>query len=450
MKKTASLILTLLSSLCLAQAQELDIDPSSRLYGYRNDDGSWKIAPKYQKATAFTSGARRYAIVKYDNRWGCIDPEGNMIVRSIFYSQEEADNAGKEWLRADEPGKWVYPAQNSADGRWGFVNYYGQWKFQPEYEAAGTYIGTDPMSFATVRQDGRWGCIDAKGILIVNTIFLTQNDASQAGTQWIHGLHYDTWRLQTSDPRTGKWGYVNYLGRWVINPTYEEVVPFGKDNNYLYTQAKKEGRWGNIDRNGNLVSDFIFFSKEDAAYALSQKEHQRKIGDWRLPVTNPSNQLWGWVDYEGNWVIPPIYEAVTHFANDTGRFATVKLDGFWGCIDNFGETITKAVFTLSGDAWQAGHEWDTDQELGHWLFPVKEVGSSYWGYVNYEGSWVIKPAFEEAKLFIYTWNNRVAPVRQGGRWGCIDHTGRFVVTNQYNSSSEAYVAGRRWAERQKF
>ena len=45
---------------------------------------------------------------------------------------------------------------------------------------------------------------------------------------------------------------------------------------------------------------------------------------------------------------------------------------------------------------------------------------------------------------------RIAPVKQSGRWGCIDHTGRFVVTNQFNSSSEAYVAARQWAEKQKF
>lgn len=450
MKQIPCLLFILFATTCGLKAQELDIDKASRLYGYRNTDGTWKIEAKYQKANKFTNGARRYAVVKYDNRWGCIDPEGNMVVRCIFATQEEADNAGKEWLKAEEPGKWVYPAKNTADGRWGYVNYYGQWKFQPEYEAAGTFVGNDPMSFATVKLDGRWGCIDAKGILIINNIFLTQEQASIAGQQWIFGLHYNTWRYPTSDPRTGRWGYVNYLGRWVIEPKYEETLCFGNDNNYLYTQVKSEGRWGNIDRNGHVVSECIFFTKEEAAYALVQKEHNRDIKEWKLPVTNPKNQLWGWVDYEGNWVIQPEYEAVTNFANDTGHFATVKTNGFWGCIDNFGVIISKPVFVLSSDAWQAGNEWDTDQELGHWLHPIKDTESEYWGYVDYAGHWVIQPTFEEAKLFIRTWNNRIAPVKQSGRWGCIDHTGRFVVTNQFNSSSEAYVAARQWAEKQKF
>lgn len=450
MKQFLAFLSTLFICSFLAQGQTLAVDRSSQLFGYKNEDGSWKIAPQYQRATEFTTGVRSFAVVKKDNHWGCIDRDGSMVVRGIFQTKEEARNAGKEWQRAEEPGKWVYPAQNGTDGLWGFVNYYGQWKFQPIYEAAGTYIGTDPMSFATVRSNGRWGCIDAKGILIINTIFHTQEQAVDAGLQWINGLHYDTWRYPVSNPSSGMYGYVNYLGRWVIEPKYEEVGLFGEDNFYLYAQVKSGGRWGNIDRNGNVVSECIFFTKEDAIYALRQKEHGRPIDGWRVPVTNPESNLWGWVDYEGNWVISPKYEAASNFANDTGLFATAKVDGYWCSIHASGKELSKAVFTLSSEAWTAGNEWDTEQELGHWLYPIQDPSSKAWGYVNYEGAWVLQPIFEDAKLFIYTWNNRAAPVKQNGRWGCIDHTGRFVVTNIYNTSSEAYVAGRKWAEKQKF
>lgn len=430
--------------------QTVATDSKSHLYGFRNSNGEWQIAPRFQKAFAFTTGARRYAVVKYDNRWGCIDVDGNMVVRNIFNTREEADNAGSEWVRHDEPGKWVYPARNPADGRWGFVNYYGQWKYQPVYEAANTYIGKDPMCFATVRDKGRWGCIDGKGILIINNIFLTAEEAKEAGQQWISGKLYEIWRMPALHPVTNRWGYVNYLGRWVIEAKYEDCRHFGTDNKYLYTQAKQEGRWGNIDRNGNLITDYIFASDEDAAYALVQFEHKRPLVDWRLPVCHPTSGKWGWVDYKGNWAIAPQYEEVSHFANDTGRFATCKIDGLWASIDSLGNLLSKPVFTLSSEAWQAGHEWDTDQELGHWLYPICDPDSKHWGYVDYEGNWVIQPIFEDAKLFVYTWNNRVAPAKLAGRWGCIDHTGRFVVTNQYNTSSEAYVAGRHWAEKQKF
>ena len=73
-----------------------------------------------------------------------------------------------------------------------------------------------------------------------------------------------------------------------------------------------------------------------------------------------------------------------------------------------------------------------------------------WGYVDYSGVWVIQPTFEDARGFINSWNNRVAPVKTDDRWGCIDHTGQLVVTNQFNTSNDAYIAGRRWSERHKF
>ena len=433
-----------------AVAQRPCVDISTRLYGYKNQQGSWQINPKYQIAHPFNDGMRRYAVVKLDNRWGCIDVNGEMIVRNIFNSSEEAAEAGKAWSTNSEPGKWVYPAQNPADKRWGFVDYYGRWKFQPVYEAAGTYIGKDPMAFAPIRTDGRWGCIDAKGILIINNIFMTREEAEAAGRQWINGTCYDVWRMPAKDTRSNLWGYVNYLGRWVVDAKYDACTPYGEDNKYAYAQAQIKGRWGNIDRSGNTVSEPVFLSRADAESALSHIVHERPMQRWRMPVSHPTTGLWGWVDCRGHWVVKPRFEAVTNFDNDTGHFATAKLNGRWACIDFDGNLVSKNVFTLSSEAWRAGHEWDTDQERGHWLYPIKETESEHWGYVDYTGEWVIRPIFEEAHVFFYTRNDRMAPAKLGGRWGCIDHTGRFVVTNQYNTSSEAQVAGRRWSERKKF
>lgn len=450
MKKLTLLIVMLFTLAAGAMAQTAVLDTHSQLWGYKNSDGSWKIRPQYQKANPFQGGNKKFAVVKYDHFWGCIDVMGQMVVRNIFHTLEEAQRAGLEWQKGDEPGKWVYPSRNPVDGKWGFVNYYGQWKFQPIYEAANDFIGTEPITFATVKLEGRWGCIDGKGILIINNIFMSQQQAEDAGRQWIIGTHYDTWRYPVTNPKTNLWGYVNYLGRWIIQPQYEDHDFFGEDNNYIYTQVERLGRWGNIDRNGNIISECIFESKADAAYALLQFEKGRALDSWRFPVPHPNTNLWGWVNYKGEYVIEPLYQAATHFANDTGEFATAKLNNFWASIESDGWPLSNFVFTLSSEAWTAGNEWDTHQELGHWLYPIQDTNSGHWGYVNFRGQWVINPLFEDAKLFIKTWNNRVAPAMMDGKWGCIDHTGQFVVTNQYNTSADAYAAGRQWAEKRKF
>ncbi len=455
--------LFLFASLCVLTgsvlAQTLAFDDISMKYGYKNSNGIWQIAPQYQIAFAFQKQDRKFAVVKYDGRWGCIDEAGNMVVRNIFPTQEEAQEAGEQWYGADEPGKWVYPAQNNADGRWGFVNYYGQWKFEPVYERAGKYEGVEPMNFAPIQQDGRWGCIDGKGILIINNVFHSEEDAREAGRQWIVGRHYDTWRMVVTNPQNPRrYGVVNYLGRWVIQPRYQLIRQFASEHNYIYTQAKSRNRWGNIDRNGNVISDFIFTKESDCVYALTQIEHGRPRDDWRLPEVRTDTNLWGWVRADGSWAIQPIYLEVSNFPNDTGLFATAKCEnGLWASIDNEGRLLSQPVFILSSEAARAGKEWDDDNtkgiedaELGHWLHPIQEAGTGHWGYVDYKGNWVIQPRFEDAKPFISKWNNRVAPAKMEGHWGCIDHTGQFVVKPIYNNSADAYVAARSWSAKRKF
>lgn len=449
-KKNCILLITAWMCLTNVTAQTLSYESALQRYGYKNDNGTWKIAPQYQRAGDFEGKTRRWAPVKIDEHWGCIDVDGNIICRNLFPSKEVARQAGHEWEVMSEPGKWVYPARNQADGKWGFVDYYGRWKYQPVYEKANPHQGKDPKSFATVRKDGRWGCIDGRGVLVCNNVFLSEQQAEEAGSQWAQGRNYYRWRVAVTDTKTGLWGFVDYLGRWAVQPLYSDRKAFGNDNCYQYTQVMQEGRWGNIDRNGEVITTPIFLTADDAAYALQQYEHGRTLEGWRYPVTNPVSGKWGWVDWSGEWRIEPRFDEATRFANDTGLFATAKYDGYWMVISDTGEFLSRNVFNLSSEAWQAGNEWDTHQELGHWLYPIMDPGTQAWGYVDYQGEWVIRPTLEDAKLFINVWNDRVAPAKAEGKWGCIDHTGQFVVKNQFNTSAEAAMAGRRWAEGKRF
>ena len=177
MKRSILILITIVFSSLSVSAQKLAYESSLQSFGYKNDNGTWKIAPKFQRAGEFEGSNRKWAPVKLDGHWGCIDIDGNMICRNLFPSKDVAREAGHEWEIMSEPGKWVYPARNQADGRWGFVDYYGRWKYQPIYEKANPHQGKDPKSFATVRKEGRWGCIDGRGVLVCNNIFLTQEQA---------------------------------------------------------------------------------------------------------------------------------------------------------------------------------------------------------------------------------------------------------------------------------
>ena len=49
-----------------ADAQKLEMNTSNKLYGYKNSDGGWQIAPQFQYAFEFQGHFKRYAVVKLD------------------------------------------------------------------------------------------------------------------------------------------------------------------------------------------------------------------------------------------------------------------------------------------------------------------------------------------------------------------------------------------------
>ena len=143
MKRCFYILLGVLMTATAVEAQKLEFESATQTFGYKNDNGTWKILPQFQRAGEFEGGARKWAPVKVDGWWGVIDVDGNLVCRNLLPTKEVAREAGQEWEAMSEPGKWVYPARNKADGRWGFVDYYGRWKYQPVYEKANPHQGKD-------------------------------------------------------------------------------------------------------------------------------------------------------------------------------------------------------------------------------------------------------------------------------------------------------------------
>ena len=82
-------------------AQTLTIQPSTKLYGYKNSDGGWQIAPQFQYAYAFQGHFRRFAVVKQDRFWGCIDVRGQM--RPLAKNGRKAMNLANGYILHKTP-----------------------------------------------------------------------------------------------------------------------------------------------------------------------------------------------------------------------------------------------------------------------------------------------------------------------------------------------------------
>ena len=49
-----------------AQAQKPAFESATQTFGYKNEDGTWKLMPQYQRAGEFEGKVRRWAPVKVD------------------------------------------------------------------------------------------------------------------------------------------------------------------------------------------------------------------------------------------------------------------------------------------------------------------------------------------------------------------------------------------------
>lgn len=154
---------------------------------------------------------------------------------------------------------------------------------------------------------------------------------------------------------------------------------------------------------------------------------------------------WGYIDAQGEWVIPPRYEFAESFREGRGP---VKEDGSYGFIDASGELINALRWEI---AWPFFEGRAAVRLRGRWGFvdrggtlaselifeellpyseglaPVKVNGR--WGFLDLTGQLAIDPQFDRAGQF----SEGLALAEIGQRWGYIDKSGRFVVNPRYNS-----------------
>jgi hypothetical protein len=104
----------------------------------------------------------------------------------------------------------------------------------------------------------------------------------------------------------------------------------------------------------------------------------------------------------------------------------------WGLIDWNGKIVVPAQFDWVGDAWE-GPSYMGERAYPWKSYPLRDelivvmVGSKF-GYIDRNGSIVIKPQFGAAHSF----SQGLARVRAGnGRWGYIDRSGNLVIAPQF-------------------
>lgn len=130
-------------------------DRATGLYGYLNDLGIWVISPQFKSAGSFSDGMAR---VKTGSYYGVINPLGQWIVQPVFASSLDCDAAMRSIRKGRLVGVEMWIAEDPATGLYGFLNHFGAWQIEPQYEGGYNF---DDDGFAVVKvRGGGWGVIN--------------------------------------------------------------------------------------------------------------------------------------------------------------------------------------------------------------------------------------------------------------------------------------------------
>ena len=227
--------------------------------------------------------------------------------------------------------------------------------------------------------------------------------------------------------------YIDTLGRQVFPPHYQQTLPYIDG----YAPAKLYDRWGVIDLEGNEIVPFAFESltapdhrivfagdQEDmAAFLLPKHSPRRQIAPASpfiyIPLSNASDNRiavyrdgkHGFLDLEGNEVIPCVYDEVGTFRR--GR-AMVRQGDRYGIIDTLGDTILPIEYE---DKSIKGHKYVYYNDLAL----VEQNGRL--GFVDLQGRLVVPLILDQA----YHFSQNLAPVNKDGYWGYIDIHGDLYL-----------------------
>lgn len=117
--------------------------------------------------------------------------------------------------------------------------------------------------------------------------------------------------------RKGKWGYKDWKGNVLIQPTFDEAFQFSEG----LACVEKNEKLGYINAKGEWVIECQY----DCATSFSEGLASVTLGEKS-----------GYIDVEGNWVIKPIYDIATPFVD--GK-AIVMQNSRWGVLSKDGNVF---------------------------------------------------------------------------------------------------------------
>lgn len=172
------------------------------------------------------------------------------------------------------------------------------------------------------------------------------------------------------DNASGKYGYVNDQGQFVIAPQFDYAMRFSGP----YAVVQQQGLYGYVDLQGKVVVEPKY----------------RKVGGFsedRFRVQRENDGLWTFLNEKGKPALKASYYYAGNFYDGLAVFAEKKENGEnrYGYIDKKGKVVVEAVY---------GYAYDIKDGFGRIALDLSSEEPRY-GYIDAKGELVVPCVFNE-------------------------------------------------------
>ena len=363
-------------------------NPSTKgYYGFIDESGSWAIPPQFDRDSDFL----KYDVAPVFLRRNPGERSGSFIYSGII-------DASGEWVR--EPGYGLEmgrsfseglvdtisrddPGHKSKDDMGGYMGTSGEWVIEPKISvgdgflqpfcAANSFVG-EPYAMAPSLVDKesdtyRHGLIDKRGEWLIEPRF-KYLDVHFKPEQTQVGLAV---AAESSGGDESLCGFIDNTGNWVIPPTFKFAFTFVGEYAWV----------------GDAETELVGLITQDGQWAIPPKYQAAfSIDAARAFVRDPQSKLVGVLDlFQDSWILEPRWYHAWTESSHTYVMAMTEKGGPVGIYAmDTGETVLEPTYkSLSYGS--------------SYLIAVQELESGLWGYIDIEGTWVIKPSFKDAYSF---------------------------------------------------
>lgn len=346
-----------------------------KMWGFVDKTGKEIVPPKYDFVWAFQDGL---GLVKQNDKYGFVDKAGELVI-PIQYEDAHSFNGGFAVVKKGGEVNFInkagkVPFDNvfalidgkaglfivKQNNKYGLLNTKGQFILPLEYDDIENF---DRNNLFKVKQNGRYGIVDKTGKVVMPVQYLEMDDFSTI---------YRDQKLAYIKDENGKYGFFNRKAEIIVLPQYDDI----KKHSSLYLEygmavVSKNGKWGVINMDNKEIvpilynkiggtADLMVYVENDVFkgfYNVSDNNVGRIAIDFsKLTYINWCNDFdnlllcvqgkngkWGYINREGELVIPLEYDKVSsawkRMTINKGRLAEVYKNGEKFYIDKIGKRI---------------------------------------------------------------------------------------------------------------